>query len=59
MATGTALDVNLEGLLASLDLDGRYFIVDIGANLTNKKFARDLSAVVQRAKDSGLCSRQN
>ena len=25
-----------------------YIIVDVGANLTNKKFARDLDAVIQR-----------
>ena len=30
-----------------------YIIVDVGANLTNKKFSRDLDAVIQRAKDSG------
>ncbi|CAG0897946.1 unnamed protein product [Darwinula stevensoni] len=31
-----------------------YILVDVGANLTNKKFARDLDAVVQRAKDAGV-----
>ena len=31
-----------------------YIIVDIGANLTNKKFSRDLDSVIQRAKDSGV-----
>ena len=30
-----------------------YIIVDVGANLTNKKFSRDLDAVIQRAKDAG------
>lgn len=30
-----------------------YLIVDIGANLTNKKFARDLDNVIQRAKEAG------
>ncbi|KAI1278038.1 3'-5' ssDNA/RNA exonuclease TatD [Halotydeus destructor] len=45
---------NLDGLFTSLGLDGRYFIVDIGANLTNKKYSRDLDQVVQRAKDSGV-----
>ena len=30
-----------------------YIIVDIGANLTNKKFARDLDSVIQRAKEAG------
>jgi hypothetical protein len=33
-----------------------YVIVDIGANLTNKKFSRDLDSVIQRAKDSGKFS---
>jgi len=31
-----------------------YIIVDVGANLTNKKFSRDLDSVIQRAKDSGV-----
>lgn len=31
-----------------------YIIVDVGANLTNKKFSRDLDSVVQRAKDAGI-----
>lgn len=30
-----------------------YIIVDIGANLTNKKFSRDLDSVVVRAQDAG------
>jgi hypothetical protein len=30
-----------------------YIIVDIGANLTNKKFSRDLDAVIQRAREAG------
>ena len=36
-----------------LQLDN-YIIVDVGANLTNKKFSRDLDSVIQRAKDSGV-----
>lgn len=28
-------------------------VVDVGANLTNKKYSRDLDSVVQRAKDAG------
>lgn len=28
-------------------------VVDVGANLTNKKYSRDLDLVIQRAKDSG------
>ncbi len=31
-----------------------YIIVDVGANLTNKKFARDLDSVIQRAQDAGV-----
>lgn len=33
-----------------------YVIIDIGANLTNKKYGRDLDSVIQRAKDSGKWS---
>lgn len=41
-------------LMKKLGLDGEtYLLVDIGANLTNKKYARDLDGVIQRAKDSG------
>ena len=28
--------------------------MDVGANLTNKKFGRDLDSVIQRAKDAGI-----
>lgn len=28
-------------------------VIDIGANLTNKKYSRDLDSVIQRAKDAG------
>ncbi|CAH1954615.1 unnamed protein product [Acanthoscelides obtectus] len=31
-----------------------YILIDVGANLTNKKFGRDLESVIQRAKDSGV-----
>lgn len=37
-------------LMKQLD---NYILVDIGANLTNKKFARDLDSVIQRAKQAG------
>lgn len=30
-----------------------YILIDVGANLTNKKFSRDLDSVIKRAKDSG------
>lgn len=39
---------------AALDsLNDQYFIIDICANLTNKKFARDVDSVIQRAKNAG------
>ncbi|CAL8103957.1 unnamed protein product [Orchesella dallaii] len=36
------------------EVDSNYILIDIGANLTNKKFSRDVDAVVQRAKESGV-----
>lgn len=30
-----------------------YILVDVGANLTNRKFSRDLESVIARAKDAG------
>jgi hypothetical protein len=43
-----------QDLLKSLGIDETiYFLIDIGANLTNKKFSRDLIGLVQRAKNSG------
>lgn len=30
-----------------------YILIDVGANLTNKKYGRDLDSVIQRARDSG------
>lgn len=30
-----------------------YILVDVGANLTNKKYTRDLESVIQRARDAG------
>ncbi|KAL0868921.1 hypothetical protein ABMA27_007251 [Loxostege sticticalis] len=41
----------------SEELKGCYenlIVIDIGANLTNKKYGRDLDSVVQRAKDAGV-----
>lgn len=32
-----------------------YILIDVGANLTSKKYGRDLDSVIQRAKDSGKC----
>ncbi len=36
------------------DVASSYILVDIGANLTNSKYSRDLDSVVERAKDAGL-----
>ena len=33
--------------------DGHYLLIDIGSNLTNRKFAKDLDVVLQRARDVG------
>ena len=43
----------VEGKGKLMDNLSNYIIVDIGANLTNKKFSRDLDQVIQRATDSG------
>lgn len=32
-------------------------VIDAGANLTNKKYSRDLDSVIQRAKDAGKNNR--
>lgn len=48
------IEDSVNDILKSLSLsDNHYLIVDIGANLTNRKFAKDLDSVIQRAKDSG------
>ena len=36
------------------ELTSSFVLVDIGANLTNSKYARDLDSVVDRAKDAGV-----
>lgn len=33
-------------------------VIDVGANLTNKKYSRDLDSVVQRARDAGTYVRR-
>lgn len=43
----TQISENLKGCYENL------IVIDIGANLTNKKYSRDLDSVVQRAKDAG------
>ena len=51
-ASPTAIS-NDEVNMADLISNENYIIVDIGANLTNKKFTRDLDSVVSRAQDAG------
>lgn len=47
-------DVSVRPGANSDNVDSNYILIDIGANLTNKKFSRDVDAVVQRAKESGV-----
>lgn len=54
MAASVGNGNNHGGIVGSPDVDRFYFLIDIGANLTNKKFSRDLDSVVQRAKESGV-----
>lgn len=35
-------------------IDDPYILIDIGANLTNRKYSRDLGSVVSRAKEAGV-----
>ena len=59
MATSTMSKSKVEtgapvsGNPTMMDKLSNYIIVDIGANLTNKKFSRDLDQVIQRATDAG------
>ena len=36
-----------------LNMNGHYLLIDIGANLTNRKYAKDLDQVLERARDVG------
>ena len=53
---GSAVKPAVEGKGKLMDNLSNYIIVDIGANLTNKKFSRDLDQVIQRATDSGAAA---
>lgn len=52
-------DVVSSSPLAGFDMDDmkhcfeNLIVIDAGANLTNKKYSRDLDSVIQRAKDAG------
>lgn len=50
----TNIDVtNLDNEKAIEQCYENLIVIDIGANLTNKKYSRDLDSVIQRAKDAG------
>lgn len=49
--TSKQLNSNTENIMEKLYEN--YILVDIGANLTHKKFVKDLDSVIRRAKDSG------
>lgn len=48
-----ALNNDNNPTISMQDCYENYILVDIGANLTNKKYGRDLDSVIQRAKDAG------
>ncbi|KAF2897755.1 hypothetical protein ILUMI_08418 [Ignelater luminosus] len=51
----TNIDVsNLDNEKAIEQCYENLIVIDIGANLTNKKYSRDLDSVIQRAKDAGV-----
>lgn len=50
--TGSSEAADCAAVLKSLD--DQYFITDVCANLTNKKFARDVDSVIQRAQNAGV-----
>ncbi|KAK0090777.1 hypothetical protein PV325_003797 [Microctonus aethiopoides] len=52
-ASGSRTDDKVESSSMSQCYEN-YILVDVGANLTNKKYARDLDSVIQRAKDAGV-----
>lgn len=38
-----------------MDERNKYFMIDCGTLLTNRKYQKDLDSVIERAKDSGNC----
>ncbi|XP_064472125.1 3'-5' ssDNA/RNA exonuclease TatD-like [Ornithodoros turicata] len=48
------LSINDDTEAAVQHLSENYILIDICANLVNKKYTRDLDAVVQRAKEAGV-----
>lgn len=49
----TKLDNNVDNEQNMEQCYENLIVIDIGANLTNKKYSRDLDSVIQRAKDAG------
>lgn len=60
--TAAAVEEVSSSHLAGFDMDDikhcfeNLIVIDAGANLTNKKYSRDLDSVIQRAKDAGKYS---
>ncbi|XP_008216146.1 3'-5' ssDNA/RNA exonuclease TatD [Nasonia vitripennis] len=50
-ASGSKMDETASAMTQCYE---NYVLVDVGANLTNKKYSRDLDSVIQRAKDAGV-----
>lgn len=48
--SGCATRMTMASIQKQID---NYMIVDVGANLTNKKYARDVESVIKRASESG------
>lgn len=51
-----ATDLSTQNIAEEQSMEQCYenlIVIDVGANLTNKKYSRDLDSVIQRAKDSG------
>lgn len=61
----TTVPVNVDDVASDLAFDmgdmkhcfDNLIVIDAGANLTNKKYSRDLDSVIQRAKDAGKFSK--
>ena len=56
MSSAAATPTRPTGGLSLTENTENYILVDIGANLTSKKYSRDLDSVVQRAKNAGTSS---
>lgn len=53
MSESKASDRQTESSSSESTIENRYLLIDAGANLTNKKYNRDLDAVIERAQETG------